>query len=233
MILGFNTGKLNNLSVIEKINLFKEIGCNAIEFSVINFNDFDLIKKDIAKINPNDFSYRSLHGALKIGEEKIMYRDDQFSRDILKKTQWLCEALKIELVVMHPDRVEDWSVFKNYNIPIAVENMDRNKTMGKTVGDLKNIFSNLGVPMVLDVNHCYTIDKTMGLTKEFSDAFAARIKEIHLSGFVNYHEMLAKTKQIEIIESIPNKNLPIIIESACITPDEFRREYEYVSNNLN
>ena len=43
---------------------------------------------------------------------------------------------------------------------------------------------------------------------------------------------LSIEKQKEIIDVIPDKNLPIIIESVCETTEEIKEEFKYIKNHL-
>jgi hypothetical protein len=86
--------------------------------------------------------------------------------------------------------------------------------------------------MVLDLNHCFTNDPSMRLAAEMYAAFGKRISMVHISGFEKLHEPLSRTKQLEILTAIPDKNLPIIIESGCDNIEEAKKEYEYIKNFL-
>ncbi len=44
--------------------------------------------------------------------------------------------------------------------------------------------------------------------------------------------LLYQTKQLDIIQSIPDKNLPIIIESYCVAIEDMKSEYAYIIQNL-
>jgi hypothetical protein len=192
-------------------------------------NEGDM-QKLLDQIRPGDvsqFEYISLH-LLHV----IPYDNVEKAKDVLKIVQRLQDKFNFKAVVIHPDEVENWNVFLGFSLPILIENMDWRKEIGKYTDSLKDIFSKFDVPMVLDLNHCYTNDPSMRLAQEISETFKNRIAEIHLSGFEYRHEPLFKTKQLEILEAIPDKNLPIIIESGCETIEELKKEYAYVRTFL-
>lgn len=110
--------------------------------------------------------------------------------------------------------------------------MDRDKSIGKTTNSLANILNGKDFKIVLDINHCYTNDKTMKLARKFYKNFKNKIYEIHLSGYISLHEPLFKTRQIKILKAIPDNKLPIIIESECKSLDEVKKEYHYIKNYL-
>src|SRR3989339_861897 len=121
--------------------------------------------------------------------------------------------------------------FQDFNIPMAIENLDNNKRAFKAVADIGKIFKLLPkCRFVLDVNHCKANDPSMGLAQDFIDSFKDRIVEIHVSGFRVYHYPIYKTKQTEILDAIHNPNLPMIIESACKSEQDAKNEIEYIKS---
>jgi hypothetical protein len=133
-------------------------------------------------------------------------------------------------VVIHPDRVLDWNVFKDYSFSVAIENMDNRKPWGQTVNDLRSLFAEYDFKMVLDLNHCHVNDETMGLAKELYAAFKERIVAIHLSGYYHHdpHAPLYLTKQRDILEALPTSDLPIILEGSMDNAGDLAKEYDYV-----
>lgn len=231
MILGFSTGSLyqthDRLSP-ETFDIFRKIGANAIELMIYDMDDaprlLDLEQKDF-----QGFRWVSIHAP-------AFDRFDTNSvikfRQTLDIFEQFCQKIKVNSIVFHPDLIGEWAIFENYTFPVLIENMDWRKEVGKYVDSMKEIFEKADAPMVLDLNHCYTNDPTMHLAEEMVESFKDRIFEIHLSGFEKSHEPLFKTQQMEILKSIPNKEMPIIIESVCETAEDAKQEFEYVKRYL-
>jgi hypothetical protein len=74
-------------------------------------------------------------------------------------------------VVVHPAGITDWGVFKGLGARLLVENMDSVTPEGQDIDDLNKYFSEIDADMVLDLQHTYSIDKSMGLTNRLIDAF--------------------------------------------------------------
>lgn len=184
---------------------------------------------DLDQVPWNKFSYYSLHAPA----VDFIYRDDEVTHSLLSRIEKLHEKYNFDLIVFHPDIVEDFTIFQKYNIPLAFENMDHRKSVAVDIEGMKEIFALVDAKMVLDLNHCYTIDPSMNLAREFYDNFKDKIAEIHLSGFETFHEPLYKTKQLEIIEAIPDLNLSIIIEAGQNSVEDIKNEFGYIINNLN
>jgi hypothetical protein len=231
MLLGFSTGclhKTHDRLSPATFEILRKIGANAIELMVHNLDEAErllaLVPEDLLH-----FEYISIHAP---SFDSFNAEEIAKFRNTLSIFEKVAKKIKIDAIVIHPDLIRDWEVFAEYDLPIKLENMDWRKEVGKYVDSMQAIFEKFDAPMVLDLNHCYTNDPTMHLAKEMFETFGSRIEEIHLSGFEQFHEPLFKTKQLEIMDAIANKNLPIIIESEFETVQEAQKEFKYVQKYL-
>jgi len=229
--IGFSHGTI--YKIIEKyqpssIKIFKESGSNAIEICLYNASEVEQlanIKEEVL-----DFSYKSIH----LPTQNIVYKNDIQTLELLDKIEKFYNEINASLVLVHPDLVEDWNVFDNYKINWAIENMDNRKNKYKTMEELKEFFSkNINWKLVIDLNHCYSNDKTMNIAEDIISLFNDKIAEIHLSGYIELHEPLFITKQDFIIDLCDKINVPIIIESIFDNIDDVKKEYEYINKKLN
>lgn len=233
MLLGFSTGAMYKTypsSSKKIVDLCLDLGCNAIELNIASIEETKMLARNMEKIKDRleKFNYVSLHSP----GIKVIFRNNAKTKKILDVFQLAYDMFRCQYLVVHPDKVEDWKVFESYRFNIAVENMSDDVPFA-TPEKLKPIFeNNPNYKMVLDVNHAYKTHKSSKLTNELSVAFRDRIAEIHLSGYDTFHDPLFQTKQSDIIQSIPNKNLPIIIESSCDTIEDMKKEYDYIKQNL-
>lgn len=229
MIIGFSSGclhKTHDRLSPDTFELFRSRGCNAIELMISSLSEVDKFKK----INATDivgFEYVSVHAPAYKGEEISEYVR------VLKVIEAKHSELFFNAVVIHPAMIDDFSFIKDINLPFFVENMDNQKETGKSVESMRDIFNKFDVPMVLDLNHCFSNDPSMKLADDFVKAFRTRINEIHLSGLDTFHDPLFKTKQDFIIDAIPGTDLPIIIESGLESVEEIGAELDYIKNYLN
>lgn len=232
MLLGFSTGFLHKIIQPvsrEAIFLCQEIGCNIIELSC-SYEERIPLLENIKKSDLESFKKVSLHAP-----SSIFLKKDRELKLILNTIQEACKRLEIDYIIVHPNIVRNWNIFNDYTFQVAIENMDRYGETGKTVKELANIFNHKNYKLVLDLNHCFTNDKTMKLADEFIKSFKDKICEIHLSGYKdknNLHVPLHKTRQVNIIKVVPNKRIPIIIESECKDFNEAKKEYFYIKNYL-
>lgn len=226
--IGFATGVFykHNLGTKKSLKLLREAGVKAVEL------DRDIVMPDTDTIETfergdfDDFEYISLHAPT------WEWGHNRETSLIFKKISTLQTLCDLDLVVVHPDTIEDISVFQDCTFPIAFENMDWRKDDFHTVKDMKPLFEIIpSAKMVLDVNHVWTHDTTMQLAHELYEAFHDRITEIHLSGFSKLHDPLFKTKQREIIEAIEDFSVQIIVESQ-LPLDGVEKERSYIEETI-
>lgn len=228
--LGFSTGCFHetSLSLAEKIAAIRNAGCHVIELGAVKLPSFDSIKlKQLTSDNLAEFDYISLHAP------KFGYGHNDGTYKIFEKIKQVNAIRTLDWVVVHPDEVIDFSVFKEVGFKVAFENMDNRKKSHKTPDELVKLFAeNPQFGFVLDVTHSFSNDPTMQLVADFYKKLGGRIVEIHLSGYSGYHEPISETKQPEIIKAIQNFDVPIIVESV-ISPQDIKKEKDYILQTIN
>lgn len=226
--LGFSTGCLyKDLEVKEAISVIKSLGCKYIELGFITSERF--FNGQLDRISEKDlegFEYVSFH------TPKLDYGNNADTKRFFEMMSDFSKRVKLDLVVFHPDMIEDFSIFENANFSIGFENMDNRKNSYKSVSDTETVMlRNNNFKLILDVNHCYSNDSSMRLAEEFYKKLGNKISQIHLSGFNGYHDPLFETEQLEIIRSIQNFDVPIIVESV-VNPETIARERDYILQNI-
>ena len=115
---------------------------------------------------------------------------------------------------------------------VGIENMDNRKNSFQGWIEIKKVLDEYpDFKLVLDVNHLYGNDSSLENAKDFYRELGDKISEIHLSGYLGYHEPISETKQLEILKGIQNLNVPIIVESV-LSPNNILEEKNYILENL-
>ena len=223
--LGFSTGTLyKDLETKRAIPVIKSLGCKYIELTVEEF-----WSDQLDRINEKDlegFEYVSFHAPM------VNYGKNSDTKKFFERMADFSKKVRLDLVVFHPDTVEDFSVFENLDFNIGFENMDNRKKSCKSVDDIESVMlRNNDFKFILDLNHCYTNDSSMKLALEFYERLGNRISQIHLSGFRELHDPLFETEQLEIIRSIQSFDVPIIVES-LVNPETIVLERDYILQNI-
>ena len=226
--LGFSTGCLHKcgLTLKEQLVTIAEAECRAVEINCLRMDFFEseelrtLTADDIAE---HDFQYISIHSP------KSEYGPNDETKKMLDGLHRLNRELLANLVAIHPDQVADMRILNQAGFHVGLENMDNRKAVYRTPKEFEPVFAeHPGWSLVLDVNHIYSNDMSMGLAVEFYQKFGPRITQIHLSGYAGYHEPLFRTLQPQIIRSIQNLDIPIVVESVFEKPDDMKRERDYI-----
>lgn len=230
--IGFSHGvlhKIHNVYTMQNIQLFLDSGCSAIEINYHKIEDGYNFNKIIPLVK--NFQYISMHAPC-----DCRYGNNVKTRALLKLIESISLQINAELVVVHPDLVDDWTVFSNFRVQWAIENMDERKDAYKNVADLQRFFNkHYDWGLVLDLGHAKVNDKTMTLADDMIRNFRNKIWEIHLSGYETFHDPLYQTKQVDIIERCKQLDVPIIIESTFELSDGVegvQGEFEYIINHL-
>ncbi len=234
MIIGFGNGVYHKKYETEYdrfkpyfINRFAHPKANTIEIHLLNTQHIDYLIEN--PLNLDHFKYKSIHTPV------LTYEDNQFFENLLQKLRKLVNTYEIFNIVIHPDQVKNWNIFNKFDdLPISLENMDFFKKSGQTIKELMPIMNSHDFNLTLDLQHCYMIDNSMQLAKDFHKTFKDRIVEYHISGYHEkyIHYPLFKTKQNEILEAIEIKDIPIIIESVFYNMEEHLKEITYILDIL-
>ncbi len=228
--LGFSTGCFykTSLSLAERLAIIRDTGCRVTELGLVKLPSFN--SGELERLTADDFAgfnHISLHAP------KFEYGRNGGTYAIFEKIRQVNAVRTLDWVVVHPDDVVDFSVFKEMGFKVAFENMDNRKASHKTPGDLVGLLAeNPQFGFVLDVNHSFSNDPSMQLVADFYEKLGDRIIEIHLSGYIGYHEPIFETKQPEIIRAIQNFNVPIIVESVLL-PQDIKKEKDYILQTIN
>ena len=230
--IGFSHGclfKILDVNTEESINVFASSGASTIEINCYRGADSGSLNRLLPYLKK--FERISLHAPC-----SVRYGNNKETMALLKDLEDFYKESGAELVVIHPDVVDDWSVFDNFAMNFAVENMDDRKDRFRNPADFKEFFKTHPTwGLVLDLGHCNLIDKSMILAKSLIKEFKEKVVEIHLSGYEVLHDPLHRTKQIEIINYCKELSAPIIIESIFEVSDGVegvKKEFDYVVENL-
>lgn len=225
--IGFSTGALyKHQNTVEALQTIAQAGCQCVELGFVRLNQWEWLDQVTAQdIAP--FSYVSFHAP------KHDYGPNPITNMVLEKVLSFHNTIRaLDLVVIHPDPIADFSILAAAGLPIGIENMDKRKVTGQFPESLQPILNSYPRwKLVLDVNHVFTNDPSMNLAHRIRQTFQQRIAQVHLSGYREYHEPLFETRQADIIEATKGLQVPIIIESV-ISPEGLVRERDYVLARL-
>lgn len=204
-------------------------GSNAVELHCRSEKAIDYLLES-SQIDVSQFVFCSLHAPA-----SFPFSQDEPSRKMLSKLQFLTEKYGLKNIVVHSDTVLDWKIFSSFpDLPLSIENSDERKQFGKSVSDIASVLHAFDLKLTLDLQHCFVNDRSMALALDFRREFADRIVEYHISGYDSryLHYPLFRTRQDIIIESLSVATIPIIIESGFDEFGEHVAELAYIRERI-
>jgi endonuclease IV len=208
--VGFSTGCLHrtSLTLKQKIEFLHLIGANAIELCFASLSELTNNAPSPAALEIlKKFDSISIHAPW-----NIRYGKNPETDKALKKIKALCNLLPIAAIVIHPHKIDDFTRLESLNLPFLLENLDnRGKTFGTRPEHFEKLKRDCDFNFILDVQHAYTHDQAMSLTKELIDVMGDRLKELHISGCNSLlrHAPVHLAENKEAILKILNLKIPV------------------------
>lgn len=237
--LGYSLGESRpKFTLKERIKILMSVETAAVEVSYIVAErlQYELDAEDVANIKKFDFI--SIHAPAIVtndGKERIRY-SPQRGADIVGQVNAIADRLGADIILFHPDAIEDFVwINKAVGSRLAFENMDKAKSFGKSVEDLEHAFEQApNAKWVCDVNHIYTIDKTMKLSDAFHRRFQDKLAYYHLSGYGGWHNALHISQEDIILEGIKDLSKPLIDEGQALRDgqESLLKEHKYILDRL-
>jgi hypothetical protein len=172
--LGASTGYMADQrgDWLSQIKMAWEVSPFAIELSALSEPELPSLAEFLDRAPSLPFRYISIHGPsknLQGDEEKLVAELTELAR-------------YASAIVMHPDTIEEPSLFCALGNKLLLENMDARKDSGRTRQQLEPLFAELpDAGFCFDVPHAWSVDSTMAIAGELLDGFGARLRHVHLS----------------------------------------------------
>jgi hypothetical protein len=205
--IGFSTGALALGDFKVGLEMLQRKAVTTVEISVLREHELSLLRDTINQLDLTSFKYVSIHAP--------SFFEPTNESAIVSKLRNLTEGYPI---VVHPNAVYNWDLWKPFTNQLLIENMDRRKDIGRTAKDLERIFGYVPeAGLCFDIGHAKQCDTTMTEAYLILKKFDARLKQVHLSevSTQSVHARLSSSfisSVQEIAEFIPN-NVPVILES--------------------
>ena len=218
MLIGFSTGSLARSNVRLGLEMVAKCKADAIELSALREEELLPLIDQLDSLELRQFSYIAFHAPSHLSaltEAEVV--------DLLRGV-----ADRGWPVVVHPDVICDFALWRILGEYLCIENMDKRKRTGRTAAELQDVFSHVpDAKLCFDIGHARQIDPTMGEAGAILRLFQGRIRQVHLS-FVtsgSAHERLNNESMMayrRVARLIPC-DVPVILETpvAC---DEVENE---------
>jgi hypothetical protein len=224
--LGFSTGALALSDFREALRMLKDQPVSVIELSAIREHELIPLLRALDELDLSQFQYVSIHAPSSFSPEAEM----AIFRELYESRQrgWP--------VIVHPDTLHNFSVWKELGNLLCVENMDKRKPAGRTVRELEVLFKELPqASFCFDIGHARQVDTSMTEAHRMLKHFRSRLRQVHISevNTQNKHDRLSFVSIRgfrEVTRLIPSST-PVIIESV-VSEDEIGAEIGRVQRAL-
>lgn len=214
---GFSTGALARGDFRRGLDLVRKLDLPAVELSALRLPELAVLLSAFHELDLSAYQFVTLHfpSAYPASREAGLVES-------------LRQAVPGVPVVVHPDAIGDFALWRALGDSVLVENMDRRKPQGRTVRELAEVFEWLPeARLCFDVAHARQVDSSLTEAFLILERFGDRLAQVHLSevSTSGRHGRLSRTAILAFQELAPYipPDVPVILESP-VTEAEIEEE---------
>ena len=206
--IGFSSGALAYDDFRRGIAMLRNRNIHTLELSALRQGELLPLVESLDDLDLRQFSYIAIHAPSQIEPARELDIVALLAR--VRHRRWP--------IILHPDAVHDWSLWKDFGDLLCIENMDKRKPIGRTTEELRSIFQRVPeASFCFDIGHAKQVDSTMTEAYLILVAFGSRLRQVHLSEVntrskhdpLSYGSILAFR---EVAHLIPEP-VPVILET--------------------
>ena len=188
--------------------MLEEQPVQAVELSAIRERELVPLLQSLDDLDLSQFSYVSIHAPSSFSPEAESLIFQELYP--IRHRGWP--------IIVHPDTLHDFSLWKQLGDLLCIENMDKRKPVGRTVRELDFLFSEFPeASFCFDIGHARQVDTSMTEAYLMLKHFRSRLRQVHISevNTMNKHDRLSFVSILgfqEVTHLIP-PTTPVIIES--------------------
>ena len=148
----------------------------AVELAALGEDELEGLMSFLAEHPGLSFRYLSVHAPVKgrrMPEAELVER--------------LCSLPRaVDAIVVHPDLIQEPSLYRPLGRRLTIENMDDRKPTGQLAAELEPLFDELpDAGFCFDVAHAWAVDPSMAAGEELLDRLRCRLRHLHVSSLVD------------------------------------------------
>jgi hypothetical protein len=206
--IGFPSGALAYADFRRGVAMLRNKSVHALELSALRQNELEPLLNGLDQLNLLQFEYIAVHAPGQFAAADEAGIVEMLSH--LSERGWP--------VVLHPDAVHDFSLWRRLGNMLCVENMDRRKPIGRTVSELERVFEQLPeASFCFDIGHARQVDSTMTDAYFILKRFGPKLRQVHLSevNTSSKHDPLsyASIQAFREVAAFIADEIPIILET--------------------
>jgi len=219
--IGFSTGALALADFQLGLAMLKDVSeVSAVELSALRAHELAPLANALTSLDLERFTYVAFHAPSAFTKDEERTVVDTLAA--ISERGWP--------IIVHPDAVHDWTLWRRFGDLLCIENMDKRKPIGRTVPELAACFDRApDARLCLDLGHARQVDPSMTVTFLILQEFGDRLKQVHLSDVStdSRHNRLSYSANLafkKIAGLIPTPT-PIILETP-VTTEEIAQEIQ-------
>lgn len=225
-VIGFSTGALAYADFRQGLSIVSKKRLAAIELSALRQNELVPMLDALPSLELSMFEYVSIHAP------------SQFE-PAWEAASWARlsdEAKRGWPIILHPDAISDFGLWRELGPLVCIENMDKRKPLGRTADELASVFEQLpDATFCFDIGHARQLDPTMTEAYLILREFGSRLAQVHVSevNTRSKHDRLSYSSILafqEVAHLVP-PHVPLILETP-VREDEIESEIAKVREAL-
>ncbi len=218
--IGFSTGALAYADFERGLEMVRQHRLNVVELSALRQNELIPMLDSVPCLDLTGFAYISIHAPSYFEPEREAVLWDRL-RD---------EAGRGWPIVVHPDVINDFGLWREFGELVCIENMDKRKPIGRTVHELACVFRELpSATFCFDIGHARQVDLTMTEAYLILREFGSRLRQVHVSEVNSRrkHDVLSYSSimAFQEVSHLIAEDVPIILETP-VCPEGIETEIE-------
>ncbi len=220
--VGFSTGALERGNYREAVSWMTAHDIHAVELSALRFDELQPLVESLDDLPLESFDYVSFHAPSSFEKEK--------EEQVIELLQPV--AKRGWNIIVHPDVIYTPNLWLPFGEHLLIGNMDRRKAIGRTAGELKDLFKQLPkARLCLDVAHARQLDTTLMLLWDIVRSFSDRIGEVHISELDSRcrHQPMSRGAMMDFQQVLGRglRQAPVIVESMLDSHRTSLRMHEF------
>ena len=206
--IGFSTGALARGDFRAALAILRHHRVDVVELSALRIGELEPLCRAIPALDLASFDFVSIQAPSRFAVVEEMRVIEQLDA---------ASSLGYPVVV-HPDVIFNPDRWEILGGRLLIENMDKRKPIGRTVGELRDLFSLLPrARFCFDVGHARQVDPSMTEAVLLLRAYQDRLAQVHMSevNTASRHDPISANAVLAFrsVMSRIDADVPIILES--------------------
>ena len=206
--IGFSTGSLALSDVRRALEMVRGSPATAIELSALRDSELVPLVEALGDLDLTQFSYVSFHAPSALRE--------------LTEAGAVSKLVEVAArgwpVVVHPDVIGQFDLWRRLGDRLLIENMDKRKRIGRTAAELSGILTMLPeAGLCFDIGHARQVDPSMCEADRILRTHGERVAELHVSDVnsQSIHEPLSLESILAFqrVAGLIPADAPVILET--------------------